>query len=504
MTGLLLTLALLLTAPPPAAPTGRDRVAILVGNDQGAGHRRTLRFAESDARRMVEVLRTAGGFAAEDVHTVLGGDAGHLFDVLDGLEGRSIGTLLFYFSGHSDGFRLELGDDALPFETLRARLEGSGARVRVVILDACYSGRYVDVKGMRQGPSFDVSLDGDLNTTGTAVITSSALGEVSQESGRLAGGFFTHHLVSGLWGAADADGDRVVTPLEAYDHAFARTLSDTVGSPTGTQHPSYSFRLKGRGGALPLTTLRDGAGILAFPAGIEGAFFVIDEDTDGVVAEVRDPARETHLFLPPGEYRVVRRRGERVDGGPVRLEAGERRSVDPSGFAAVTHRAADPRGGLVREPPWTLAALYGISSKFMNRMGVFQQGVVVAMRRVGPVNLLLRATWGMDSVNEGGFRYDMQLWEGMAGALWRFSFYKLDLLLGPLVGTGALVQDATPGERYVASTFNAGALAGIDLRILEPVTIFVSWEADVLLFRRGDALVDEWITRAMVGLGVIF
>ncbi len=182
---------------------------------------------------MADVLRAAGGFAPADVHVILDGDADDLQTVLGSLEGRTIGILLFYYSGHSDGFRLELG-------------------------------------------------------------------EVSQESGRLGGGFFTHHLVSGLWGAADADDDRVVTLLEAYDHAFARTLADTVESSTGTQHPSYSFRLKGRGGSLPMTTLREGAAILGFPAGLEGVFFVIDDDTDGVVAEVNNPTRDTHLFLPPG------------------------------------------------------------------------------------------------------------------------------------------------------------------------------------------------------------
>ncbi|MFH1531653.1 MAG: caspase family protein [Pseudomonadota bacterium] len=444
MRRLMLTLVLALLLPAVAASASGDRIAILVGNDRGAGHRRTLRFAESDAGKMADVLRAAGGFAAADVHVILDGDVDDLQAILASLEGRSIGTLLFYYSGHSDGFRLELGDDALSFDDLRSRLEDTGARIRLVILDTCHSGRYVDVKGMRQGPGFDVSLDGDLNTSGTAVITSSALGEVSQESGRLGGGFFTHHLVSGLWGAADVDNDRVVTLLEAYDHAFARTLADTVESPTGTQHPSYSFRLKGRGGSLPMTTLREGAAILGFPAGLEGAFFVIDDDTDGVVAEVEDPARDTHLYLPPGEYRVVRRRGDAVDGGPVHLVAGERRTVDPAGFAAVSHRAADPRGGLSDSPGWTLAALYGISSKFMNRMGAFHQGVLVAMRRVGPLNVMVRASWGMDSVDELGFRYDVQAWEGMAGVLWRFSFYKLDLLLGPLVGGGALVQDAGP------------------------------------------------------------
>ena len=498
-------LVLLFLAPSAAASPGTGRrVAVLVGNDQGAGHRRTLRFAESDAKKMSEVLRVAGGFAVDDVHILLGRDRDDLVAVLDGLRACPAGTLLFYFSGHSDGFRLELGDDAFSFDELKTHLEATGARVRVVILDSCHSGRYVDVKGMRQGPGFDVALDGDLNTSGTAVITSSALGEVSQESGRLGGGFFTHHLVSGLWGAADVNGDRVVTLLEAYDHAFARTLADTVQSATGTQHPSYSFRLEGRGGALPLTTLRDGAAILAFPSALPGRFFVIDDETDGVVAEVAESKRDVHLHLPPGEYRVVRRRGEQVDGGAVHLVAGERRTVDPARFAAVKHRTADARGGLAVGPRWTLAVLYGISSKFMHSMGAFHEGVLVAMRRTGPLNLMVRASWGMDAVDEQGLRYDMQLVEGLAGALWRFSFYKLDLLLGPVIGGGVLIQDAGPGGRYSASTFNAGALAAMDLRVLEPLAIFASWEADVLLFRRGEVLVDEWITRAMIGLGVTF
>ena len=50
---------------------------------------------------------------------------------------------------------------------------------------------------------------------GLALLTSSAANEDAQESDALKGSFFTHHFVSALLGAADADGDGKVTLEEA-------------------------------------------------------------------------------------------------------------------------------------------------------------------------------------------------------------------------------------------------------------------------------------------------
>ena len=65
-------------------------------------------------------------------------------------------------------------------------------------------------KGARAEARVDFALPVD-DVRGTAFIASTAVGEAAQESQALGGSFFTHHLETGLRGAADADGDGLVT-----------------------------------------------------------------------------------------------------------------------------------------------------------------------------------------------------------------------------------------------------------------------------------------------------
>ena len=52
------------------------------------------------------------------------------------------------------------------------------------------------------------------------MITSSAAREAALESAEIEASFFSHHLISGLRGAADTSGDGLVTLAEAYQYAF--------------------------------------------------------------------------------------------------------------------------------------------------------------------------------------------------------------------------------------------------------------------------------------------
>lgn len=83
-------------------------------------------------------------------------------------------VLLFYFSGHSDGVALELGRERLAFAELRHWLPGSGAEVRVALVDSCKSGALLSAKGGRPAPAFQIRLTDQLASAGEAVLTSSA------------------------------------------------------------------------------------------------------------------------------------------------------------------------------------------------------------------------------------------------------------------------------------------------------------------------------------------
>jgi uncharacterized caspase-like protein len=77
--------------------------------------------------------------------------------------------------------------------------------------------------------------------------------ESSQESDRLRGSFFSHHLVNALRGAADRNGDGRITLAEAYEYTHAQTLRASVQT-VSLQHPTYAYDVKGSGDPL-LTTV---------------------------------------------------------------------------------------------------------------------------------------------------------------------------------------------------------------------------------------------------------
>jgi uncharacterized caspase-like protein len=76
---------------------------------------------------------------------------------------------------------------------------------------------------------------------GTIVLTASTLTEDAQESDPLGGSFFTHYLLSGLHGAADDNGDRVVTVAEAFSYARDQTI---IASSRNADRLSVSDRFR--------------------------------------------------------------------------------------------------------------------------------------------------------------------------------------------------------------------------------------------------------------------
>ena len=499
--------ALLILPGVLAAEEGKVvRVAVVVGNNLGATQQEELKFAESDASRMRDVLLKLAGFKEDNVYLLLGRDHDELEQALQDVEVRFEGTdaqlfFLFYFSGHSDGYHLEMNGEPVSFAVVRKWLRNTGAKVTVVVLDACHSGQLISVKGMRPGPSFDVEMEGDLRAEGTAIITSSAVGERAQESGRIRGAFFTHHLVSGLYGAADSNGDLKVSLSEVYAYAYGRTLADTLKSLAGTQHPSYSYRLEGKGGDVTLTRLTANAALLVFPRTMDGAFFVVEKDTARVVAELTVPTHNSRrLFLPAGDYRVVRRTRDRVEGTEVHLEKGQTHTIEPSTFVKADMELPGTRGSWVTRK-WMVAAYYGLSAEFMRRMGALSSGGMMVMREMGPLELFGRLSFAGTSVDEQGFRYDMQVMEAAVGMLWRVGFKDVHLLAGPLVGGGLLVQNVGPGGSYTATTMSAGALMGVELKVFEPISVLAAWEGDALFFRRSGEMTNEFTLKALLGLG---
>ncbi len=437
------------------------RFALVVGNNAGRGELPPLRFAESDAGKMARVLVELGDVTPENLMLLQGRSAPELEQAIVAMRAKvapakespdSRTVLVFYFSGHSDGDGIELGNAVLSYSRLKALLAGIGTDVRVLIVDACRSGAGFRQKGGKPTEGFAIKLTDQLSTTGEAFITSSTEDEPAVETGEVSGSVFTHNLVSGLRGAADASGDRQVTLSEAYRYAYEQTVSRTALMAAGAQHPSYDYRLSGQG-ELVLTSLLKPSATLVLPRGAERSV-VTDVLRDQVVVEVPGGAAQT-LALPPGQYGVRLFKEGQGFGGRITLAEGARRELSWDDLSPVASSVPIARKGpgLEAHPEraWQDYRVLGLSLGVVPSVG--QLGLQGMLRVSGEP----RAGWGLSfaligahtqvhSVSESAV-------EGRAG-------YRFTTQLGPLwLGAGAELGPAVVWQS--TGTGTAASFAGI-------------------------------------------
>jgi tetratricopeptide (TPR) repeat protein len=345
-------LLLCLVGTPASA---EERFALLIGSNIGWANDRPLRYAESDAERMRQVLVELGGFPPDRVYLLRDPSTEQvrarlqsLGDTLRGLGRDSL--ILFYYSGHADERHLHLRGAPLPLSELREALGSLPATVRLGVLDACRSGAIVAAKGVEARPGFEVEVVDALKVRGLALLTSSGADELSQEVRALAGSVFTHHLISGLRGAGDSNDDGVVTLAEAWRYAFLGTEADTAPTPV-PHRPAFGFELEGQGEPV-LTRPRVATSRLVLPADQGVRYVVVDEPEVRLVAEGRTrPEGPLVLALAPGRYRVKRVRATQLDVAEVTLEPGARVEA-----AALNYASRPLAAGLLKGRPDELDA----------------------------------------------------------------------------------------------------------------------------------------------------
>lgn len=393
-------LLLLALALPPwaarAAPT--QRVAVLVAHPTGGPDTEPLRYPARDARKLSAVLQELGGFAPADITLLAAPTAPAVAAALVQAEARVAqaraagrrAVLLFYYSGHAANGDLQLGTQRLPMATLQQALRGSAADVKLAFLDACQSGAMTRLKGGVRAPGFVVEAEPDAQASGMVVITSSSAHEASQESDELRGSFFTHHLVSGLRGAADRSGDAVVNLEEAYTYAYHRTVSQTAGTRGGTQHPTFTYDLRGNG-SVALTRLGGRGALLFAPEGV-GRYLVYDRDRDLVVGEVdKQAGAPTRLSVAPGRYVIKKRTDDHLLLQDVAVQAAEQQPVAEDGFRAVAFDEDVTKGPLWlservrRRKGWLLGARVGYQAFFdaPSRDDLFHPSALVGVHLEG-------------------------------------------------------------------------------------------------------------------------
>lgn len=369
-----------------ARPSLRNAYALVVGSDRGGEGQSPLRYAELDASRMRDALVEVGGYVPEHVTLLRSPSVSDVNDALTDIRRRIDAhrrrgdptQLVFYYSGHARSNSLNLDQEELRLERLRELLEGMGADLTFVLLDACQSGAYSRVRGAEPAADFSYNSVEQLRMGGLVVLASSSGDELSQESESLRGGFFTHHLVVGLRGAADSDGDGRVTVDEVYSYAYANTLADTSRTAVGGQHVTMEMELVGHG-AVPLSYPEQADAHMVIGPSVSGTLLVQRARSGAVVAEVEKARGDRlRLALPAGRYLVLVRGESSLHECSITLRRGAEIPVvldrcdelDPA-------RDARSRGAMDPAAParWgieaTAGTLFGFEGAYDERLEAF-------------------------------------------------------------------------------------------------------------------------------------
>ncbi|HRD52207.1 MAG TPA: caspase family protein [Flavobacteriales bacterium] len=210
-----------------------------------------LRYADSDAAAVAALLREGKCQGIKPDNVVLLQNTMARSEVikaqLDALLARADENdqFIFYFSGHGmhdrRGQLCLLGADAeiddpykawsssLTQADLLSALNAAPCRNKVMILDACRSGRATVPEN-----GGDRSANGEVS-----ILTAAGASESSYESDDLQGGIFTHYLLKGWRGKADADGDGTITMQELANYTATETPREAQRT-NHEQHPRYA------------------------------------------------------------------------------------------------------------------------------------------------------------------------------------------------------------------------------------------------------------------------
>lgn len=313
----LLLAAIAIWFTPRAAHADSQTYALVIGANRGGHGQAPLSYAHRDAQHFAQVLLELGRTPKDHVTLLLDPAPTQIEAALRDLRARLTvhaqsgerAKLMFFYSGHARARALSLAQGELPLDALRSALLSLPSTLTVAILDACQSGAISNIKGAVPAADFSASTISDLNNAGVAVMASSTALELSQESPELGASYFTHHLITGMRGAADRDRDNSVSLDEAYAYAYQNTLSDTLRTRVGSQHATLEMELKGHG-SVPLTYTVDADAQLRLPEELQGRIVVQQKARGAVLAELTKPFGSTlTLALPHGDYEVLVRRG---------------------------------------------------------------------------------------------------------------------------------------------------------------------------------------------------
>lgn len=446
-------------APVRAEPV---RILLAIGQNVGAPDDEPLRYAERDAERFAQVFTRLGDVERQRSYVITNATAESVRRALTEIRGRTIElrdvTLLVYISSHADTEGLRLADSHLSYPELRSLVAAVPARLRVVFTDACTSGVLIRNKGGKAIKPFAIDLESGQQVEGQMLITSTGPSEPAQEWEALGGGLFTHHLLSGLRGAADRDGNGRVTLFEAYSHAYEHTLSASTTARAGSQHPAHEIDLRGKG---DVTLTRPGGrqSALAFAPGTSGRYIVTAALGGELIAELdKAPGRSVRLALEPGRYLLRKPEGAFVRVGEAVVLPDAVSDVRDEDMAQVPYAEVARRGPTLPRV-WSLELGLDAHNGVVEGAGITPGLTLMIQRDRGPLELA-------GGVQAARTEIDAQDLTVVQYEVWARGEARLRMPVGmslPYAGlsaSGGVVRQTLTRdqERAIRDTFGASAL----------------------------------------------
>lgn len=168
---------------------------------------------------------------------------------------RANDTILFYFAGHgfeknginyllpSDSRLNILSDSAIPLKWLKDTLGLSPARKKFMVIDACHSGSLLGRScSYPMSESFYEKMFAE--SEGFAILSSCKIGQLSYDYPEKNHGVFSYYLLEGLKGAADSDGDGIITVPDSNNYVSKKLHEWSIDKQV-QQNPTFDYRVSG-------------------------------------------------------------------------------------------------------------------------------------------------------------------------------------------------------------------------------------------------------------------
>ena len=196
---------------------------LCVGIADYPGTEHDLRISDNDAKTIAKVFMATKD-ASVKVLTNEDATQSALLSTVHTLfeDAQSDDAVILYFSGHGSPGALVCHDGLLTYQHIFKMLKGCKASRKVIIADACYSGKMRTTR--QQTDSY--------NNQNVMLFLSSRTNEVSRES-RYKNSLFTIFLERGLRGGADTNRDRYITARELYGFVH----KGVIEASGNKQHP---------------------------------------------------------------------------------------------------------------------------------------------------------------------------------------------------------------------------------------------------------------------------